>query len=215
MPSISPSSEYPSILVQSFERWYASGRDAWSTEQAMRAMIAPILQARTARLKVLDIGTGRGADAARLAEVGHIVTAMDLCRLPEWDAIEASIVPPVTFIQQDFLEWDGPGPFDVVLDNGCFHHQHADNVELYLGRIRGLLAPGGVFALSVFHDAVSHDDFEIVLADGRLVRIYSESTLTQLLGRNGLEVTQLERCQRVSKAFPYDYLYVTAVKDLV
>lgn len=213
MSSISSSSEYPSILIKSFERWYASGRDAWSTEQAMRTMIAPILRAQPAGLRVLDIGTGRGADAARLAEAGHIVTAIDLCRLPEWDVIEASIVPRVTFVQQDFLEWDGTGPFDLVLDNGCFHHQHADNVEIYLDRIRTVLARKGIFTLSVFHDAMREDDFEIVLSDGRLVRIYSGSTLTQLLHLNGFKVTQLDRCERVSKAFPYDYLYLTAMKD--
>jgi len=215
MPSTSSASEYLPILEQSFEHWYASGRDAWSTEQAMRTMIAPILKARSAsKLRILDIGTGRGADAAKLAQAGHIVTAIDLCRLPEWDAIEAKAVRRVTFIQQDFLEWKGAGPFDVVVDNGCFHHQHADNVEIYLGRIKVLLAPEGIFSLSVFHDAINDNDFEIILSDQRLVRIYAKSTLTQLLARNGLAVTQLDLCERSAKSFPYDYLHVTAMKEL-
>ncbi|MCX4162800.1 MULTISPECIES: bifunctional 2-polyprenyl-6-hydroxyphenol methylase/3-demethylubiquinol 3-O-methyltransferase UbiG [Paraburkholderia] len=180
----------------------------------MRTMIDPILNAPSPKFRILDIGTGRGSDAVRLAEAGHTVTAMDLCRLPEWDAIEMSSTIPITFIQQDFLDWEGADPFDVVIDNGCFHHQHIDKVGAYLDRIRDLMIPGGIFMLSVFHDTTSHNDFEIVLSDRRLVRIYTVSTLSKLLAKYGFEVMRLEHCQRASKAFPYDYLYVTAARDL-
>ncbi|MFF1283621.1 class I SAM-dependent methyltransferase [Streptomyces sp. NPDC058299] len=108
------------------------------------------------RLRVLDVGMGRGAQALRLARLGHQVTGVEqnaallaaareaLGREPE------GIRERVRLVQSDgrdtgvhFL----PGSFDVVLCHGVLMYvTEPDPLVAGLGR---MLAPGGLLSLLV------------------------------------------------------------------
>jgi cyclopropane fatty-acyl-phospholipid synthase-like methyltransferase len=214
MPSTTLSAlEYSPILSESFDSWYKAGRDMWSDEPVMRTLVDPILKMNARGLRILDIGAGRGADAIKLAKAGHRVTALDLCRVPEWDDIEASFSGRIEFSQCDFLEWQDDKAFDIFFDNGCFHHQHIGDIPKYLRRLGDALIDGGLFLLSVFHETSTDLDAELTLTDGRIVRIYSRETLLSTLKNYGLAIAETSVCVRNSAAFPYDYLHVLAKKE--
>ncbi|WP_225822979.1 class I SAM-dependent methyltransferase [Streptomyces naphthomycinicus] len=108
------------------------------------------------RLRVLDVGMGRGAQALRLARLGHQVTGVEqdtaliaaaracLAREPE------GIRERVRLVQSDgrdtgvhFL----PGSFDVVLCHGVL--MYVEEPDPLVAGLARMLAPGGLLSLLV------------------------------------------------------------------
>jgi S-adenosylmethionine-dependent methyltransferase len=108
------------------------------------------------RLRVLDVGMGRGAQALRLARAGHQVTGV------EQDPVMIAAVreelagePEGIRERMRIVEGDGrdtgvhfrPGSFDVVLCHGVLLQvEEPDALLAGLGR---MLAPGGLLSLLV------------------------------------------------------------------
>lgn len=206
---------YQDCLANSFDSWYRESRDVWSPEREMRDFIHFVLDARQLPTdsRVLDIGAGRGADTTFLLEHSYQVSAIDLCRLTDWDVIEERYGESVKFVQGDFIEWAAPdNSFALVVDNGCFHHQHPNVLNMYLEKIFRLLEPGGVFAANVFFDPCVADFRTLVLSDGRLVHVFDAESLRLALMVACFEEIQFNKIPRHSQLFPYDYLYALAVK---
>lgn len=88
--------------------------------------------ARTA----LDVGCGNGEFARKLAARGLAVTAVDR-------AVEVS-APGVDFRRADVLVDDLGGPYDFVSCIAALHHMPFTTA---VGRLRDLVAPGGVLAV--------------------------------------------------------------------
>ncbi|WP_320784425.1 class I SAM-dependent methyltransferase [Streptomyces sp. CRN 30] len=108
------------------------------------------------RLRVLDVGMGRGAQALRLARAGHAVTGLE--RDPERIAVARETLaaqPEGVRGRVRVVEGDGrdtgvhflPGSFDVVLCHGVLPHV-AEPDPLLAGLAR-MLAPGGLLSLVV------------------------------------------------------------------
>ncbi|MEW2059499.1 methyltransferase domain-containing protein [Streptomyces sp. NPDC007002] len=108
------------------------------------------------RLRVLDVGTGRGARALRLARAGHSVTGL------ESDAemlvsARASLASEPEGIRERvrLIEGDGrdtgvhflPGSFDVVLCHGVL--MYVEEPDPMLAGLARMLAPGGLLSLLV------------------------------------------------------------------
>ncbi|QWQ45813.1 methyltransferase domain-containing protein [Streptomyces sp. YPW6] len=108
------------------------------------------------RLRVLDVGTGRGAQALRLARAGHSVTGL------ESDAemlvsARASLASEPEGIRERvrLIEGDGrdtgvhflPGSFDVVLCHGVL--MYVEEPDPMLAGLARMLAPGGLLSLLV------------------------------------------------------------------
>ncbi|WP_225831513.1 methyltransferase domain-containing protein [Streptomyces sp. NK08204] len=108
------------------------------------------------RLRVLDVGMGRGTQALRLARLGHQVTGVEqdatmiaaaraaLAREPE------GIRERVRLVQSDgrdtgvhFL----PGSFDVVLCHGVL--MYVEEPDALVAGLARVLAPGGLLSLLV------------------------------------------------------------------
>ncbi|MGW6457797.1 class I SAM-dependent methyltransferase [Streptomyces sp. NPDC055078] len=108
------------------------------------------------RLRILDVGMGRGAQALRLARAGHTVTGLEsdaalLRRAQESLATEpAGIRERVRLIDGDYGETGVhflPGSFDVVLCHGVL--MSAPDPDALLAGLARMLAPGGLLSLLV------------------------------------------------------------------
>nr|WP_255115515.1 class I SAM-dependent methyltransferase [Streptomyces sudanensis] len=108
------------------------------------------------RLRILDVGMGRGAQALRLARAGHTVTGLEsdpgmLGAVREALAAEpAGIRERFRMIEGDGRETGvhfGPGSFDVVLCHGVL--MHVDEPDPVLAGLARMLAPGGLLSLVV------------------------------------------------------------------
>jgi cyclopropane fatty-acyl-phospholipid synthase-like methyltransferase len=107
--------------------------------------------------KILEVGCGLGAESVFLAARGMNVTAMDLSE----DAIEkCKRISEVYGLNINWMVHDLLGEelfdeeFDIITDQGCFHHMHEDEREIYADRVYKYLKPGGMLILRAFSDKI-------------------------------------------------------------
>lgn len=203
---------YSQVLKNSFTEWYASGRDVWSRDPTMRDFAnfvhANIVGPNSKSLSILDIGAGRGYDAASFASKGHNIVGLDIVEFSEWAQIREEYPDKVDFVVADFNTWQRPSRrFDAVVDNGCLHHQHRSAISDYLMRVSNCLVPGGHFAVNLFHVNESAGDVW-QMPDGRLTHFYCLETATNLLQSSGFQLVAHARVDRRMSTFKHDLLYI-------
>ncbi|MEV0821504.1 methyltransferase domain-containing protein [Nonomuraea rubra] len=123
-------------------------RDVVRQELVTRQLL-PHLPATPCR--ILDVGSGQGTQALRMAARGHHVTALDASR-ELLGILEAGIQPGmrVRTVQAEaerLGELFEPGGFDAVLCHGVL--MYFDDPDPLLAGLAGMLAPGGVLSLLV------------------------------------------------------------------
>ncbi|MFF4542074.1 class I SAM-dependent methyltransferase [Streptomyces aureus] len=105
--------------------------------------------------RALDLGCGAGRNALYLASRGFQVDAVDLSPVAiTWgkDRAQESGLD-VRFLCGDAFTLPAAelsGPYDLVVDSGCFHHLPPHRRTSYLGLLDRVLAPGGHLALTSF-----------------------------------------------------------------
>jgi SAM-dependent methyltransferase len=101
----------------------------------------------------LDLGCGTGTNVITLAQHGWQATGVDFARRAiqkaRRKAHQANVL--ADFRVEDVTRLKGlSGPFDLVLDMGCFHSLPPEGRQAYLINLDRLLAPDGTFLLYVF-----------------------------------------------------------------
>jgi len=94
--------------------------------------------------KLIDVGAGTGRDAARLAELGYAVTAIDIS--PQMVAYARSRYPGLNVEIGDARALHTPEPVEVVtcLGSTLLHLTTTADLVTALGRIAACLRPGGL-----------------------------------------------------------------------
>lgn len=103
---------------------------------------------------VLDLGTGPGTQAIALAERGFQVTASDLSETAIHQLQQQAEAKGLAIqaCQDDILNSQLQGPFDWILDRGCFHVLPPDRRQEYVSVVHRLLKPQGYLFLKCFSD---------------------------------------------------------------
>lgn len=103
--------------------------------------------------RALDLGCGTGTNAIYLAQRGWQVTGVDFIAKAIRQAKDKA---RQVGVQVDFRHGDVTrleairGPFDLILDIGCFHSLTEAGKADYLDSLHRLLAPEGIFLLYAF-----------------------------------------------------------------
>ncbi|MFE7464664.1 class I SAM-dependent methyltransferase [Streptomyces sp. NPDC057499] len=123
--------------------------------------------------RALDLGCGAGRNALYLASHGFEVDAIDLSPVAvawaEDRAHEGGV--DARFLCGDAFALPAAklsGPYDLVVDSGCFHHLPPHRRVSYLALLDRVLAPGGHLALTCF--AAGEMGMGSELADADLYR---------------------------------------------
>lgn len=103
--------------------------------------------------RALDLGCGTGTNVITLAQHGWQVTGVDFAATAiaqaKKKARQAGLA--VDLRVEDVTRLNGiAGPFDLILDMGCFHNLSGDAVRQYAQNLDRLLANSGTFLLYGF-----------------------------------------------------------------
>lgn len=117
-------------------------------EDAQKAKLARIVRKLAIQpgMTVCEIGGGWGSLAIELARAGAEVVSLNVS--PDQMAVAqervdaAGLSAKVTFVLQDYREFSGQ--FDRVVSVGMMEHVGIGHFDEYFGKVRDLLAPGGL-----------------------------------------------------------------------
>jgi cyclopropane fatty-acyl-phospholipid synthase-like methyltransferase len=178
---------YLGLLRNAFEKHYGERSDVWTEDREMRAFPS-ILHGRLklpSTARVLDLGCGAGRDVEYFAALYASVEGIDLYAHADWAEIEARC-PNARFWCVDVLGHAWETGYDLVFDNGCFHHQHPEHYGVYLDRVREMVAGrGGSYVLSTFKNEALEERID---DNGRLHRYFSDADLHRVIEAAGLRV---------------------------
>jgi SAM-dependent methyltransferase len=156
------------LFPQAEDRWTAGGADWWDRFYADRERGIPFFVDKPdeslatwlerdlpAAGRAVDLGCGPGRNALHLAARGWTVDAVDLSPTAiAWAAERAAAAGiDVRLVTGDAFTVDLPGPYDLVVDSGCFHHLPPHRRISYLALLERVLAPGGLLSLTCFDQA--------------------------------------------------------------
>ena len=133
-----------------FQVWYLR-KPPWDTNQTPPELYEFIAQHPPGR--ALDLGCGTGTNMITLAQNGWQATGVDFVpkaiRTARKKAQRAGV--QADFQVGDVTRLEGiSGPFDLILDIGCFHSLNPQGMAAYREQVRRLLAPGGNFLVYLF-----------------------------------------------------------------
>ena len=130
-----------------FNLWYF-GRPPWDTQVTPPELVDFVAQHPPGR--ALDLGCGSGTNLAYLAQAGWQVSGVDFAlkaveaarrRLQRAGLAGDVRVGDVTHLERI------PGPFELVLDIGCYHSLNTAGRERYRAALERLVASGGSFLI--------------------------------------------------------------------
>lgn len=105
--------------------------------------------------RALDLGCGTGTNVITLAQHGWQTTGVDFSptaiRAAHKKVAQQGL--NVTLLVQDVSKLQTiPGPFDLILDIGCYHSLPQPERRAYQANLLRLLSPGGAYLLYTFFD---------------------------------------------------------------
>lgn len=139
-----------------FERLYdeASAPEdlPWHRDEPW-SLLRRVVEEREHTGRAVDLGCGAGIYSVYLAKQGYEVTGVDM--MPEALEMAAARAKDagvdLTLVEADVLEWEGNGPYDLVLDASCMHSFTGESRETYRRRLLDdWLAPDGDYVLVHF-----------------------------------------------------------------
>lgn len=170
---------YNKTIELAFAKHYAERSDIWTSDLSLR-LFPSIIQGflkLNAQAKVLDIGCGKGDDCLYFSTFVASVTGIDLIKIDEWDKISKHS-GNVSFYKSSIYDFDTFNKFDLIIDNGCMHHQLETQLISYLSAVINLLGPDGAFALSTFKNNEKQDYYDI---NGRYHKYFLDESLETIL----------------------------------
>jgi cyclopropane fatty-acyl-phospholipid synthase-like methyltransferase len=128
-----------------FERAYRRGRAPWDTDVTPPQIVEEASGMQPGR--ALDVGCGTGTNVLWLAQHGWTAIGVDRSataiesarRKADWTASAMFAEGDVTRLAE--LQIDGP--FDLILDIGCFHGLPVRRRDAYVREVARVASPGG------------------------------------------------------------------------
>lgn len=136
-----------------FQVYYLFRKPPWDTNITPPELVEFVANHPPGR--ALDLGCGTGTNAIYLAQHGWQVVGVDFVPTAilqgRQKASKAQVHIALHIGDVTRLGNDIQGPFDLILDIGCFHNQTETGKQAYIANLRRLLAPGGTFLLYGFY----------------------------------------------------------------
>jgi SAM-dependent methyltransferase len=135
-----------------FERAYRRGRTPWDTGITPPEVVEEVSSMEPGR--ALDLGCGTGTNVLWLVQRGWSAVGVDFSALAiESARRKADWTSGAEFVEGDVTrlhELGVEGPFDLVLDIGCFHSVPTRRRDAYVREVVGVARPGARMMIYAF-----------------------------------------------------------------
>ncbi len=177
-------------MIDSFRKRYAFGLDTWSNYSYLRECIRVFLEKyeNYGIKKVFEVGIGSAISSEQILEKGYALTGIDVVENKNWQTLKEKWNGQFSASVGDIISYRSDEKYDLVIDNGCFHHLEPDLYEATLKNIAQLLTADGLFFLAVFKEANSEaaeGHVEMIDAGARRCKFFTEPEIEALLAANG------------------------------
>ncbi|WP_220502137.1 class I SAM-dependent methyltransferase [Microbispora sp. H10670] len=210
-----PRREYRAMQAEAFNRIGARYDEAFPHKEGQVAAGEWLIKQLQPGARVLDVGCGTGAPTAQqFAEAGCEVTGIDIS--PVMLDLARKNVPVGTFFETDVLDLDASlGTFDAVTAFFSLLMLPRPQIERALGRIHAVLAPGGLFSLSMVEIDLDDVPFQFLGAPVRVTG-YLRDELREVVEAAGFTVlseNHLSYAPATTQAPPEIQLFVNCRRD--
>lgn len=132
-------------MKRDWDERYVTGDTPWDSGVPEPLIVEAVSRSVLPEGRLLEIGCGTGTNSFYLAEQGYQVTALDVASTAIERAKKKNSSPRITYHVFDILtEEFPPGPYDAVIDRGCFHlFGDPQDRELIVTKIASVLRTGG------------------------------------------------------------------------
>lgn len=207
--------EYRAIQAEAFNRIGGRYDEAFPHKEGQVAAGEWMIKQLKPGSRVLDVGCGTGAPTAQqFADAGCEVTGVDIS--PVMLELARKNVPTGTFLERDVLELDGSlGVFDAVTAFFSLLMLPRAEIEQALRRIHSVLAPGGLFSLSMVEIDLDDVPFQFLGAPVRVTG-YLRDELREVIEAAGFSVlseNHLSYAPATTQAPPEIQLFVNCRRD--
>jgi len=142
--------------------------------------------------RVLDVGCGTGEHALMAAELGLSTTGIDLAptaiRVAQRKANDRKL--DVRFVEWDAFELAAFGEhFETVLDCGVFHVFNDDDQSRFVGAVRSVTVPGGLYHMLCFSDMQPGDWGPRRVTEREIREAFAAGWQVERLERSVLDLT--------------------------
>lgn len=180
-------------MILSFKKRYAHGLDTWSNYGYLKETIRVFLDKyqHGGLQTFFEVGIGSCISSEQILENGYRLTGIDVVENKHWSAIKEKWRDQFTATVGDIINISTVDHYDVVLDNGCFHHLEEALYEPALQNMQHLMAPDGILFLSVFKEkdsAAVKGHVELIDGGARRCKFFTADELSELLTNNGFIV---------------------------
>lgn len=137
---------------------YRLGTPRWDTGVTPPEVVAVITGAQALPAgRALDLGCGTGTNVRFLAQHGWAVVGVDFSPVAIRQALQkVASIPGATVVEGDVSRLSAlgvQGPFDFVLDMGCFHGLADAQRTAYIEEVARVARPGALFLLWAIAEA--------------------------------------------------------------
>lgn len=184
---------YIKNLKEIFNNRYDSQSTPWSHDESLdyASLLAFNKLKNTLKNKkiyILDIGCGNGRHSKYFDNLNY--TGIDLVYNDNWNILKNNT--KINFIETPFLEFNDKDnhKYDLILDNGCFHHQIPLDFSSYLKKVRNLMNNShSIYSLVVWNEQFCEYNVDY---EGRYHHFFSSQEISSLLFENYLKVIDIK-----------------------
>ncbi|MDP5274839.1 class I SAM-dependent methyltransferase [Chengkuizengella axinellae] len=180
---------YKTTLKNAFLKHYEEGSDEWSHDESLSLTIQRSIRIfnklySNICIDVLDIGCGNGCRIHQIDNLQSYI-GIDLIKNKEW--VKYLENKCITFVEGDVFEWSQGSnqKFHLIIDNGCFHHQHPNLHDKYFELVLNKLKVDSLFSLVVWGEAFIEGNID---GYGRIHSYFSVDNMVKRLEEKGFDV---------------------------
>jgi len=190
-------------MMETYRKRYAYDLDSWSNYDYLKDCIKRFFTkfVDPEDRSVFEVGVGSGISSEFILKSDFQLTGIDVIEHKNWPTLKVTYGEQFQPFVGDILKVTNDSKYDIILDNGCFHHFQPEVYTATFDSVKSLMKDEGKFFLAVFEEPDStKDEGQVSYLDGgkRRCKFFTEAEIEALLNKNGFV---LEDTDRVSRSF--------------